>query len=95
MLSELFIIINIISSVIAASGDFIDSKKPIWIYNEQTKNSLCLYTSGLYDGVISCEECGNSDNYKWYLNTAVDDNSIQITSVLDTSTCISIMIIMN
>ncbi|KAG4082338.1 hypothetical protein H8356DRAFT_1386383 [Neocallimastix lanati (nom. inval.)] len=89
MLSELFIIINIISSVIAASGDFIDSKKPIWIYNEQTKNALCLYTSGFYESIISCEECGNSDNYKWYLSTTGDDNSIQITSALDTSTCIS------
>ncbi|ORX97067.1 hypothetical protein LY90DRAFT_709632 [Neocallimastix californiae] len=89
MLSELFIIINIISSIIASSGNFIDSKKPIWIYNEQTKNPLCLYTSGFYDGIISCEECGNSDNYKWYLSTTADDNSIQITSALDTSSCIS------
>ncbi|KAG4102174.1 hypothetical protein H8356DRAFT_1073905 [Neocallimastix lanati (nom. inval.)] len=65
------------------------SKKTIWIYNEQTKNPLCLYTTGFFEGIISCEKCGNSDNYKWYLNTAVDDNSIQITSVLDTSTSVT------
>eukprot|EP00833_Pecoramyces_ruminatium_P013031 jgi/Orpsp1_1/1187063/evm.model.d7180000055146.1 len=85
MLPELFFIINILSSVIAASKNFIDSGKPIWIYNEKT--NLCLYTSGIEGDTIYCEVCRNSDNYKWYLNTEGD--GIQIMSVSDMATCIS------
>lgn len=85
MLSELFFIINILSSVIALSSEFINPEKKFWIHNKNT--NLCLYASGIDGDRITCEVCSDSDNYKWYL-ISNNDGSIQITSALDTSTCI-------
>jgi len=85
MLSELFIIINILSKFIAAQESYIDSGSAVWIYNKSINK--CLYTVDFLDEPIYYTRCDNTENGKWYIDSVED--GIYIKAATDTSLCMT------